>query len=136
MGINPILLPDHMKLKMDGDVRKGMGRAGMTREEAIRKFERGDELQEQKVFRAWLYLHEMPFIYSKPFIKASIQSGLPDFHVFRDGRLIAFEFKSKTGRISTEQEEKMDLYRKNGCEVLIVHTAAVAIEMTKRAFKL
>jgi hypothetical protein len=46
------------------------------------------------------------------------------------------EFKAKDGRVSEVQEEWHDQARNNGVTVYIVHSAAVAIAMTKRVFKL
>jgi hypothetical protein len=114
--------------------RKAIGQQSAG--EAKATYCRRTELTEQKAFISWLNLHDMAYIHARTDRKSTIQEGSPDFHVFRDGKVLSLEFKAPDGTVSEAQEARMDLYRRNGCEVIICHSAATAIEITKRTFRL
>jgi hypothetical protein len=136
MGLDPITLPQHMVDKIDPRDRPKGDKRFETTAETIQKFIRGEELREQRIYLAWLQFRQLTFDYSRSDRKTTGILGVPDFRVWHGPYYLLLEFKAKDGRVSEVQEEWHDQARKNGITVYIVHTAAVAIEMTKRAFKL
>src|SRR5271166_1794100 len=114
--------------------RKELGAAGLTNEEAVIKHQRRLERDEQNTLVAWLAIQEeqgkLTYDWSRTDRKTTNRKGIPDFRIYRDGRVLLGEMKVRT-KLSPDQVEMIDKFSRAGCEVQLWSSAEVGIRAIK-----
>jgi hypothetical protein len=141
MGIDPSDLTDAMRRCLDPEVRKeldikaGLPNAGLTSQEARAKGLRKLEREEQLLLAAWLSLQEeqggLSYDWSATNRRVTCRTGMPDFKVYRGGRVLFGEMKIDRASLSPAQREMHDVLLRAGCEVEIWASADSAIRRIK-----
>jgi hypothetical protein len=141
MGIDPSQINDAMRRCMDAEGRQtlataaGHPNAALTSDEAIKKQFRKLERQEQRTLAGWLNLQEeagvLVYDWSATNRRVTCRVGLPDFKVYRHGRVLFGEMKIDKGSLSEAQHRIHDRLLASGTEVQIWDTADTAIRRVK-----
>jgi hypothetical protein len=144
MGIDPSDLNEAMRRCLDPKVRKeldiaagkaGLPNAGLTASEARAKGLRKLERQEQRVLSDWLSLQEgagkLVFDWSATNRRVTCRVGMPDFKIYRGGRVLFGEMKIDRSRLSSAQRNMHACLLRAGCEVSIWVSADCAIRQIK-----
>lgn len=134
MGLNPNTLPDNILCSMTGKDRKKIGR--ITRAEALGKLQRGEELIIHKQLVGFLQRNDLYYRHSATHKKHTERPGTPDFMVRYGERCVEIELKSEKGMLSDDQEENIELARKNGFEVHICRTYESARDLIIRELRI
>jgi hypothetical protein len=137
MGIDPSDLTEAMRRSLDPEVRKwldskaGLPNAGLTSREALTKGLRTLEREEQRTLVAWLSLQEeqgkLTYDWSATNRRVTCRVGMPDFKVYRGGRVLFGEMKIDRASLSDAQRQMHDVLLRAGCEVEIWVSADSAI---------
>jgi hypothetical protein len=141
MGIDPHELTSGQLERMTPDDRQavaarvGHPNAGLTTEEATRKYLVRLERNEQKTLVSWLTLQEeagkLTFDWSRTDRKTTNRKGMPDFRIYRDGRVLLGEMKTEGAKLSPDQIEMREKLLRSGTEVQLWSSAEVGIRATK-----
>jgi hypothetical protein len=113
----------------------GHPNAGLTTEEALAKGLRRLERQEQNTLVSWLMLQEeagkLTFDWSRTDRKTTNRKGMPDFRIYRDGRVLLGEMKMDGAKLSPDQIEMREKFLRAGTEVQLWSSAEVGIRATR-----
>jgi hypothetical protein len=139
MGIKPEDVSDSLiKLDPTGELRKLRTQAGggsLTGAEARAKGLRRLERKEQGILSAWLSLQEeqgrLSYDWSATNRRVTCRVGMPDFKVYRGGRVLFGEMKIDRASLSEAQRQMHDRLLRAGCEVSIWVSADSAIRQIK-----
>jgi hypothetical protein len=142
MGLDPAKLPDGMiKLDPSGELRKlrakaaGHANAGLTQAEASAKALQRLERTEQRLLASWLMLKEeeglLVYDWSRTDRRTTNRKGMPDFRIYRGGRVLFGEMKLDGARLSPDQAEVSDRFLRSGTEMEIWSSADVAIRRVR-----
>jgi hypothetical protein len=142
MGIDPSQITDALiKCDPSGQLRQKRGAAGahpnasLTSQEARAKGLRKLEREEQRLLVAWLSLQEeqgrLTYDWSATNRRVSCRVGMPDFKVYRGGRVLFGEMKIDRNGLSQVQREMHDRLLRSGTEVEIWVSADSAIRRIK-----
>jgi hypothetical protein len=141
VGIDPTDLPEAMRRCLDAKVRKeldtkaGLPNAGLTSQEARAKGLRKLEREEQRGLVAWLSLQEeqgiLCYDWSATNRRVTCRVGMPDFKVYKGGRVLFGEMKIDRASLSETQRQMHDVLLRAGCEVEIWVSADSAIRRIK-----
>jgi hypothetical protein len=97
----------------------------------LRKLER----EEQRLLVAWLSIQEeqgrIAYDWSATNRRVTCRTGMPDFKVYRGGRVLFGEMKIDRNGLSAAQREMHDVLLRAGCEVSIWISADCAIRQIK-----
>jgi len=129
----PAIVSEGFLQSLPEDERKKLGRAGMTRAEALAKYRAGQEKQLQDDVMRWLDLHEIYFESDRMDKKTSGKKGRPDFRCCVMGRWVAFECKTEAGTLSKEQAEQAARLRKSGGTFVVVFSLQDVIAAVREA---
>jgi hypothetical protein len=108
MGIDPAMLTEAQKRLMPKAERRKLGRAGLTRAEALHIATTRLEREIHDQFSSFCLRNGIDVWHSNPTKKSSIGTGLPDFLCWKGGRAICIEFKIKGNPLSKIQESRID----------------------------
>jgi hypothetical protein len=141
MGIDPSDLNEAMRRCLDPEVRKeidtktGLPNAGLTSQEARAKGLRKLERDQQRILANWLNLQEgqgrLAYDWSATNRRATCRVGMPDFKVYKGGRVLFGEMKIDRADLSEAQRQMHDVLARAGCEVEIWTSADSAIRRIK-----
>jgi len=126
-----MVIPPNILRCMDPATRAQYKEAGWLPEEALAKANHRLEREEQRIFGAWLKLHELPYCWHRTDRATGCLAGVPDFWVGKDGAGAWIEFKSASGALSEEQEAFAAKLKANQIAFYVVHNAAEAIAIVK-----
>ena len=87
----PEVPPEGFLLAMPEEERQRLGRAGLTNEEARKKFEAGQEKELQRQVYQYLTLHDIYFEYDSMRKKTSGKRGRADFRLCVIGKWLSIE---------------------------------------------
>ena len=113
--------------------REKLGRAGMTRAQALAKYRAGQEKQLQDDVTRWLDFHQIYFNSDRMDKKTSGKKGRADFRCCVQGRWISFECKTEAGTLSKEQAEDAARLRKSGGTFVVVFSLQDVIDAVREA---
>jgi hypothetical protein len=142
VGIDPSEITDGMiQGDPSGELRKlrvqalGDPKAAFTSQEARAKGLRKLERQEQRLLVAWLSLQEeqgrLSYDWSATNRRVTCRVGMPDFKIYRGGRVLFGEMKIDRASLSEAQRQMHDVLLRAGCEVEIWTSADSAIRRIK-----
>jgi hypothetical protein len=144
MGIDPSDLPEAMRRCLDPQVRKeldirrggaGLPNAGLTSQEVRAKGLRKLERQEQRILVNWLKQQEeqgrLAYDWSATNRRVTCRAGMPDFKVYRGGRVLFGEMKIDRAGLSPTQLQMHERLLRSGTEVEIWVSADSAIRRIK-----
>jgi hypothetical protein len=144
MGIDPSDLTEAMRRCLDPEVRKeldirrggaGLPNAGLTSQEARAKGLGKLEREEQRILIAWLHQQEeqgrLAYDWSATNRRVTCRTGMPDFKIFKGGRVLFGEMKIDRASLSPAQREMHDRLLRSGTEVEIWCSADCAIRRIK-----
>jgi hypothetical protein len=141
MGTDPASLSkQHLERMVPADrqvvaAAVGHPNAGLTTEEALAKHLRRLERDEQKTLVSWLMLWEeagkLTFDWSRTDRKTTNRKGMPDFRIYRDGRVLLGEMKMDGAKLSPDQIEMREKFLRAGTEVQLWSSAEVGIRATR-----
>jgi len=89
------------------------------------------ERDEQKIFRNWLLLNDLPHCWHCTHRRSTAVRGVSDFWVGASGKSAWIEFKQLPIRISAEQIEFQQMLSQQGLGWHIVRSAEEAIEIVR-----
>jgi hypothetical protein len=135
MGIALSDLNDKQLALIPESERAPFGKGGRTTEEAMAKHWRRLERDEQKILVNWLSLQEqagkLTFDWSRTDRRVTNRQGMPDFRIYRDGRVLLGEMKMDGAKLSPDQIEMREKFLRSGTEVQLWSSAEVGIRATK-----
>lgn len=139
MGIDPTKITDAMRRGMDAEGRAVLAKVhpnlALTSDEAIKKQFRRLERQEQRTLANWLALQEaagvLVYDWSRTDRRTTNRTGMPDFRIYREGRVLFGEMKIDKGSLSPAQCAMHDQLLKAGCQIQIWDTAETAIRLVR-----
>jgi VRR-NUC domain len=141
MGTDPASLTKEQLERMTPEDRQlvaaaiGHPNAGLTTDEAQRKYLVRLERNEQNTLVSWLTLQEeagkLTFDWSRTDRKTTNRKGMPDFRIYRDGRVLLGEMKMDGAKLSPDQIEMSEKFLRSGTEVQLWSSAEVGIRATK-----
>jgi hypothetical protein len=126
-----MILPDHVLEKMNPADRKRLGKAGVTRREAIEKATLRSERDLQGQIGNYLRLHGVWFDQDAMHKRRTGTSGTPDFLFSVNGGACALEVKFGDGKLSSEQLFAIALMQTNGWRVAVVRSLEEVIRWLK-----
>src|SRR3990167_7587217 len=97
------ILPDSFLRRIDPKDRVPMGKAGMTADECSDKAQAVAEKQMHNELIGWLNLNQIKFIHAPMNKKSPLPPGWPDFSIFTRGGVRLIEFKTPSGKTSSDQ---------------------------------
>jgi hypothetical protein len=118
------VLPDHVLRCMDPADRATLGKAGMTAEEATRKFVSGEERKLQNLIANYLNLHGIYYETDRMDKKPTGAKGRPDFRICFRGKFLGLEVKVAGGKVKPEQQAALDRIAECGGIGLVVWSLA------------
>jgi len=129
MGIPLASLSNQQRSLIGNSDAKALGIIPISTAQA--KAERGTELSEQETFRSHLLLHSIEFIQAPPRRKVKdLETGWPDFTLLLPGgRYLLIEFKTRTSKLSVDQERLHARLHSHGLCVHVVYSASEAIQL-------
>jgi hypothetical protein len=141
MGIDPHDLSSDQLGRVDPKDRQvvaaavGHPKAAFTSEEAQRKYLVCLERQEQNTLVSWLSLQEeagkLTFDWSRTDRKTTNRKGIPDFRIYRGGRVLLAEMKMEGAKLSPDQEQMREKFLRSGTEVELWLSAEAGIRATR-----
>lgn len=120
---------------MEPKVRKRMG--ALTLCEVFEKEDRKEELEMHRQFLNELHRRRIPHVHCRTDKKATTSKGTPDFILLWGGKGCAIELKGPHGKLSSDQEEKIQAWTgepKVPC--LVTSSLKEAIDWMKRQLDL
>lgn len=114
------VLPDNVLRRLDPSVRKSLGKAGVTAQEAQDKLGEKLERDLQRQIASMLTLHGIEFCSPRMDRRTRIKKSWPDFTFAVNGMACAFEAKRPGEKATQDQSEMHDRMRKNGWRVVVV----------------
>lgn len=125
--MRPSAVPNNVLRLMSAEDRKRLGKAGMTTEEAAAMAEAKEEKVLQQMIANCLLRMGIEFNASRMDKKTTCRTGWPDFvFALRDsiGRGVpcAIEVKTKTGRLTTEQQDILRRLAANGWQTAVIRS--------------
>jgi hypothetical protein len=127
-----VLLPENILRWMTADDRRKYAKGQRTAEETIARAVLGQEKELHENYMAFLNRNEFDYCHSAWGKRATIQPGLPDFHVWRGLRHCFVEFKSAHGRLSDEQIRVIEKMKREGTPILVTQDYMEAVHFTAR----
>lgn len=126
-------MPDKMLRMIDPKIRATMGKAGMTSEEGVAKFEARSERELQQQIESWLRLQRIEVLRPRMDKKTGIKVGWPDLSLSIHGAFVSFEVKTATGTLSPDQERQHALMRAepNCAQVHVVRSLQEVIDIVR-----
>jgi hypothetical protein len=124
----PTVLSEGFLQALPKEERKKLGQAGVTAAEASATFNRGKELELQKLCMNWLLLHDIYFEYDRPDKRTSGKKGRADFRICFKGRWISVECKAAGEKLSPEQSEEAARLMRSGGTFLLIFSLDKLIE--------
>jgi hypothetical protein len=109
----------------------GHPKAGLTTEEATRKYLVRLERKEQNTLVGWLSLNGIPFNRDRMDKRRRGTPGWPDFTIVWGGRVLLGEMKVQGNKLSDDQQKCHDSLLRSGTEVQVWSSAEVAIRSIK-----
>jgi hypothetical protein len=142
VGIDPSEITDAMIAgDPSGELRKlraqalGDPRAALTSQEARSKGLRKLEREEQRILVNWLKQQEeqgrLAYDWSATNRRVTCRAGMPDFKIYRGGRVLFGEMKIDRNGLSSAQREMHERLLRSGSEVEIWVSADSAIRRIK-----
>lgn len=129
MGFKPEDLNDKQLAMIDKrDRPKGYG---LTRAEAIEKNEAQAEKEMHDQFSAWLRINEIEAAHGAFGRKTGFTPGWPDYSFAVDGKAVAVEFKTESGKLTEEQQKMFPRMESNGWKICIARSLVEAINFVK-----
>jgi hypothetical protein len=130
MGVDPSSLNDRQRQLIEPADRQELG---LQVSKAMHKRKLNTiERDEQRTLAAWLKLREddgvLVFDWSRTDRRSTCRKGMPDFKLYRFGRVLLGEMKIEDGRLSADQVEMMERFKRAGTQVQLWRSAAEAIE--------
>lgn len=122
MRYNAETLPDNVLKRMSPEDRKPLGKSGLTQAECQERIDDRSEKQLQRDIADYLRQRGIPFACSRMDKPTTSTIGWPDFTFPFGGKFWSLECKSKTGKLSTEQELCGSLILANGGEYKVVRS--------------
>jgi hypothetical protein len=126
----PRILPDQLNDKilnmMPATERKKLGKAGVTFAEACEAGEDRAEKEIQKQVGDYLRMRGIPFYCSRMDKATTGSVGWPDYTFPFKGKFWSFEVKTRTGKLSPEQEACGAAIQSNGGEYKVIRSVAEA----------
>jgi hypothetical protein len=117
------MIPDNILKCMSADDRARLGKAGVTADEAQRKYADGEEKELQKHVGQLLTQRGVTCFLNPPMHKRSqLPEGWPDFTFCWQGRACAVECKTEKGIVKQEQWETLDTMNLEGWRVAVVRS--------------
>jgi hypothetical protein len=133
MGIDPANVTDALLRRMNPEGRELMARkrghrnGGLSSQEARAQADARLERDEQRILAGLLKIKEdagiLVFDWSATNRRVTCRTGMPDFKIYRDGRVLFGEMKADGGRLSPDQVERHHQFLRSGTEVQIWHSA-------------
>src|SRR5260221_14180151 len=113
------LLPENFIRWMTASDRRKFAKGQYTIEETIDRASKAQEKELHGNFMSFLNRMELQYCHSIWGKKATIQPGLPDFHVWRATLHCFVEFKGEHGRLSEVQKEVFSKMTDEGTPLLV-----------------
>ena len=107
---------------MSTDDRKALGKAGVTREEALRKMEERVERDLQKRLCSLLSLRDITYATTRTNKRSTLTKGWPDITFALNGQACAWEVKIAGGKLTSDQEIVHCAMLKNGWRVAVIRS--------------
>ena len=135
MSKNRVYIPPNIARLMSPEDRKANGILTPEEERAQANLTLEREIHHQ--FGGWLYRHGFEdYYHSDPVRRPTIKSGLPDFGVYRDSRIIWIEFKVHPNKLTQSQEECFERMGRNGNIIMVCYSSPQAEEIITKFFNL
>jgi hypothetical protein len=135
MGIELGDLNDKQLSMIPENERAPFGKGGRTTEEAQRKYLVRLERNEQNTLLNWLMLQEesgkLTFDWSRTDRRTTNRKGIPDFRIYRGGRVLLAEMKMEGAKLSPDQEQMREKFLRSGTEVELWSSAEAGIRATR-----
>lgn len=132
---NRVLIPPNIARLMSPADRKANGIE--TPEEESERHNLTLERDIHSQFGSWLYRHGFEdYYHSDPVRRPTIKSGLPDFGVYRDSRIIWIEFKVHPNSLTPSQEECFERMGRNGNIIMVCYSSPQAEQIVTKFFNL
>jgi hypothetical protein len=126
------VIPNNRMLELMQTEDRPKGRAGMTAAEGHERLCRRLERDEQRTLANWLSLREaddvLVFDWSRTDRRTTNRKGMPDFRLYAKGRALLGEMKIEDGRLSADQVEMIERFKRSGTQVQLWCSAKEAIE--------
>jgi hypothetical protein len=122
------VLPENVLKRMIKEERIKLGKAGLTMDEINESNEVKSERELQKHCANLLRLREIPFHVSRIDKRSTGTIGWPDFTFALEGKPVAWECKTATGKVRPEQVALHTLMRACGWRVDIIRSVKDAME--------
>ena len=130
-----MILPEHILNKIDPAQRAKLGPAGLTAAEANAQATSKLERAEQRIFANWLLLQEQAGLLSYDWAdlhrRTTARRGMPDFKIYRQGRVLFAEMKVNRATLSLAQREQHIRLERAGNEIVLWDSADTAIRGVK-----
>jgi hypothetical protein len=121
MKRNKVYIPGNISKLMAPEDRQALGIR--TPEERMIKAESELERDLHHQFSGWLRRNGFSdFYHADPARRSTIQTGLPDFGIFRDSRIVFIEIKVGKNTLSDEQEVVFQRMGQQGNIILVCHS--------------
>ena len=135
--VNPADIPERVWALMSQADREAFELGRVSAAEALGKYVRRRETQEQRILTAWLNIkineRKLYWIHSRSDKPSTIRKGHPDFTVWLPGGRVLFqEMKVDGGVLSPEQVQSIELLAELGYQVELPHSASEAISQVKK----
>jgi hypothetical protein len=124
-------IPENILKRMSPADRAKLGKAGRTMSEAFAVSEARSEKELQTQVAQWLSLRGYWFARSRMDKRTGNTLGCPDFLVAVNGRFVAIECKSATGKLSADQEAARESLQKNGAVYILARKLTDVTEGVK-----
>lgn len=115
-------LPDNFLKRMSPEDRKALGKAGVTNEEAVKKFALKKEKELHDQIEQFLRLHGVTYRHDRMDRKTTGTVGWPDFTFVWRGIPIALECKLPSGLVTPEQAKVINGLTNDGWKVRVVYS--------------
>ena len=104
-------------------------------EGAVARYVHRTERQEQNTLASWLGLQEergiLVYDWSRTDRRSTNRKGMPDFRVYRDGRVLLGEMKIEGAKLSPDQVQMCEKFLKCNTQVEVWSSADHAIRLVK-----
>lgn len=111
----------------------------MTVVDAQAKYAKGLERSEQRILVAWLSLQEeadvLCYDWSRTDRRSTNRKGMPDFRIYKAGRVLLGEMKMEGAKLSPDQIQMMEKFERSGTVVQIWSGATEGIEAIREWIK-
>jgi hypothetical protein len=116
----PTILPEGFLKSLPEAERKRLGKAGITAEQALQTYRRGQEKELQKQIASYLDLNQIYYETDRIDQKTSGRRGRPDFRICYHGHWVAAECKAEGCTLEPAQAFEAARLRKSGGHFVLV----------------